>query len=76
MFCEVKTGDNLREANDSGTWRRGHQAAGEGGLQGEQLPLERKDCWGMCWSNDNPELFAIMEKTRMYARPPPSHAFE
>mmetsp|Transcript_25500 Transcript_25500/g.48224 ORF Transcript_25500/g.48224 Transcript_25500/m.48224 type:complete len:1215 (+) Transcript_25500:126-3770(+) len=42
------------------------EAAGEGGLQGEQLPLERKDCWGMCWSNDNPELFAIMEKTRMY----------
>eukprot|EP00238_Polyblepharides_amylifera_P008608 CAMPEP_0196598138 /NCGR_PEP_ID=MMETSP1081-20130531/94147_1 /TAXON_ID=36882 /ORGANISM="Pyramimonas amylifera, Strain CCMP720" /LENGTH=1154 /DNA_ID=CAMNT_0041923789 /DNA_START=199 /DNA_END=3663 /DNA_ORIENTATION=- len=39
---------------------------GEGSIQGEHLSLERKDTWGMCWSNDNPELFAIMEKTRMY----------
>jgi WD repeat-containing protein 35 len=38
----------------------------EDGTEGEHLPLERKDAWGMCWSNDNPELFAIMEKTRMY----------
>ena len=22
--------------------------------------------WGVKWSNDNPDLFAIMEKTRMY----------
>ncbi|XP_048354934.1 WD repeat-containing protein 35 isoform X1 [Sphaerodactylus townsendi] len=33
---------------------------------GEQLKLERKDVWGMKWAKDNPDLFAMMEKTRMY----------
>jgi len=33
---------------------------------GEHLPFERKDAWDMMWSQDNPELFTIMEKTRMY----------
>lgn len=28
--------------------------------------LERKDVWAMCWASDNPQLLAIMEKTRMY----------
>eukprot|EP00746_Dinoflagellata_sp_MGD_P003051 gnl/MRDRNA2_/MRDRNA2_105954_c0_seq1.p1 gnl/MRDRNA2_/MRDRNA2_105954_c0~~gnl/MRDRNA2_/MRDRNA2_105954_c0_seq1.p1 ORF type:complete len:1217 (-),score=242.16 gnl/MRDRNA2_/MRDRNA2_105954_c0_seq1:227-3877(-) len=38
---------------------------GEGAI-GEQLSFERKDVWNMCWASDNPDLFAIMEKTRMY----------
>mmetsp|Transcript_7812 Transcript_7812/g.27429 ORF Transcript_7812/g.27429 Transcript_7812/m.27429 type:complete len:1008 (-) Transcript_7812:93-3116(-) len=33
---------------------------------GEHLQFERKDAWDMCWADDNPELFAMMEKTRMY----------
>lgn len=33
---------------------------------GEQLKFERKDVWDMKWANDNPDLFAVMEKTRMY----------
>ncbi|MEE6476886.1 hypothetical protein FKM82_011258 [Ascaphus truei] len=33
---------------------------------GEQLKCERKDVWDMKWANDNPDLFAMMEKTRMY----------
>lgn len=33
---------------------------------GRQLELERKDVWNMRWASDNPDLFAIMEKTRMY----------
>ncbi|KAK3088211.1 hypothetical protein FSP39_016191 [Pinctada imbricata] len=33
---------------------------------GEQLKFERKDVWDMKWAEDNPELFAMMEKTRMY----------
>lgn len=33
---------------------------------GEQLSYERKDVWDMKWADDNPELFAMMEKTRMY----------
>jgi WD repeat-containing protein 35 len=33
---------------------------------GEHLSFERKDVWDMMWSDDNPELFAMMEKTRMY----------
>jgi len=33
---------------------------------GTQLDFERKDVWNMRWASDNPDLFAIMEKTRMY----------
>ncbi|XP_017600405.1 PREDICTED: WD repeat-containing protein 35, partial [Corvus brachyrhynchos] len=33
---------------------------------GEQLKLERRDVWDMKWAKDNPDLFAMMEKTRMY----------
>jgi len=33
---------------------------------GQQLEFERKDVWNMRWASDNPDLFAIMEKTRMY----------
>ena len=33
---------------------------------GQHLDFERKDTWDMMWSDDNPELFACMEKTRMY----------
>ena len=32
----------------------------------DSLLLERKDAWDMIWSNDDPNLFAIMEKNRMY----------
>lgn len=28
--------------------------------------IERKDVWAMAWAKDNPQLLAIMEKTRMY----------
>lgn len=28
--------------------------------------FERKDVWAMKWASDNPDLLAIMEKTRMY----------
>ncbi len=34
--------------------------------QKETLLLERKDVWDMIWSKDDPNLFAIMEKNRMY----------
>eukprot|EP01116_Phalansterium_solitarium_P021577 TRINITY_DN6773_c0_g1_i3.p1 TRINITY_DN6773_c0_g1~~TRINITY_DN6773_c0_g1_i3.p1 ORF type:complete len:1019 (-),score=496.25 TRINITY_DN6773_c0_g1_i3:92-3148(-) len=33
---------------------------------GAHLPFERKDVWDMKWSDDNPNLFSMMEKTRMY----------
>nr|XP_033792878.1 WD repeat-containing protein 35 isoform X3 [Geotrypetes seraphini] len=33
---------------------------------GQQLKFERRDVWDMKWANDNPDLFAMMEKTRMY----------
>ncbi|KAI0210975.1 WD repeat-containing protein 35 [Lamellibrachia satsuma] len=35
-------------------------------LIGQQLKFERKDVWDMKWAEDNSELFAMMEKTRMY----------
>lgn len=28
--------------------------------------FERKDAWDMLWAEDNPELFVVMEKARMY----------
>lgn len=28
--------------------------------------FQRRDVWTMKWASDNPELLAIMEKTRMY----------
>lgn len=33
---------------------------------GEPSRFERKDVWDMKWASDNPDLFAMMEKTRMY----------
>lgn len=33
---------------------------------GSMLKFERKDVWDMIWAEDNSELFAMMEKTRMY----------
>lgn len=41
-------------------------AAGVDNQIGKQLPLERKDVWDLCWADDNPNMFAMMEKTRMY----------
>jgi len=32
----------------------------------ELSKFERKDVWAMKWASDNPEMLAIMEKTRMY----------
>ncbi|XP_039278851.1 WD repeat-containing protein 35 [Nilaparvata lugens] len=37
-----------------------------GGGGGGATHLERKDVWAMVWASDNPQLLAIMEKTRMY----------
>jgi WD repeat-containing protein 35 len=37
-----------------------------GNTRGKHLSYERKDTWDMVWAEDNPELFAMMEKTRMY----------
>jgi len=44
------------------------EAANRRGLQviGEHLRFERKDAWDMRWADDNHDLIAIMEKTRMY----------
>lgn len=37
-----------------------------GDSSGDPSKFERKDVWDMKWANDNPDLFAMMEKTRMY----------
>lgn len=45
------------------------RASTDGGNQvspGDPSKFERKDVWDMKWANDNPDLFAMMEKTRMY----------
>ncbi|XP_049640768.1 WD repeat-containing protein 35 isoform X1 [Suncus etruscus] len=33
---------------------------------GQLIKTDRKDVWEMKWAKDNPDLFAMMEKTRMY----------
>ncbi|XP_053476198.1 WD repeat-containing protein 35 isoform X1 [Ictalurus furcatus] len=40
--------------------------AEDGASAGDPSKFERKDVWDMKWANDNPDLFAMMEKTRMY----------
>ncbi|XP_060781150.1 WD repeat-containing protein 35 [Neoarius graeffei] len=40
--------------------------AEEGASAEDPSKFERKDVWDMKWANDNPDLFAMMEKTRMY----------
>ncbi|KAJ3613075.1 hypothetical protein NHX12_019331 [Muraenolepis orangiensis] len=40
--------------------------ARDSGPTGDPSKFERKDVWDMKWANDNPDLFAMMEKTRMY----------
>jgi WD repeat-containing protein 35 len=43
-----------------------HPETGEISM-GAHIPgFERKDVWDMMWAEDNPELFAIMERTYMY----------
>ena len=44
------------------------QARQGGGGMGlaQRLSMERKEVWDFSWSDDNADLFAIMEKTRMY----------
>ncbi|KAK9804414.1 hypothetical protein WJX72_011599 [[Myrmecia] bisecta] len=37
-----------------------------GAAGGEHLAFERKDVWDVVWSSDDPALFAMMEKARMY----------
>lgn len=39
---------------------------GNKGTYGQLLSFERKDAWDLQWASDNPNLFAVMEKTRMY----------
>lgn len=34
--------------------------------QAKMLNFEKKDAWDMMWAEDNPELFVMMEKARMY----------
>lgn len=33
---------------------------------GELLDFEKKDCWFVKFSDDNPEHFTCMEKSRLY----------
>ncbi|XP_060515869.1 WD repeat-containing protein 35 isoform X2 [Cylas formicarius] len=42
------------------------EGSGKPSSSSEANKLERKDVWAMCWASDNPQLLAIMEKTRMY----------
>ncbi|TPX61518.1 hypothetical protein PhCBS80983_g01035 [Powellomyces hirtus] len=71
---ELNKQDTLRQGG-AGTSGEGVGAVGgmAGGMIdmrkseiGTLLNFERKDVWDFKWAEDNPERFAIMEKTRMY----------
>lgn len=32
----------------------------------QKLDVERKECWDMIWADDNPELYAVMQKENLY----------
>uniref|UniRef100_A0AAQ4R3S5 WD repeat domain 35 n=1 Tax=Gasterosteus aculeatus aculeatus TaxID=481459 RepID=A0AAQ4R3S5_GASAC len=49
------------EVRASADYSSGNQASA-----GDPSKFERKDVWDMKWAHDNPDLFAMMEKTRMY----------
>jgi hypothetical protein len=34
--------------------------------QAEKLEFERKDAWDVCWSDDDDDMFAVLEKAKMY----------
>jgi hypothetical protein len=34
-------------------------------VAGELMKFERRDVWDVLWSEDSPDLFAMMEKSRM-----------
>ncbi|KAJ3015471.1 WD repeat-containing protein 35 [Thoreauomyces humboldtii] len=57
------TGNSGSKAPGGLIGARSDAAKAEGG---GLLNFERKDVWDLKWSDDNAELFAIMEKTRMY----------
>ncbi|KAG5266079.1 hypothetical protein AALO_G00249550 [Alosa alosa] len=54
---------DLESRSSSGDGLAGEQATA---AAGDPSKFERKDVWDMKWANDNPDLFAMMEKTRMY----------
>lgn len=56
---------DLESRAASGDGLVGEQAAAAAS-SGDPSKFERKDVWDMKWANDNPDLFAMMEKTRMY----------
>ena len=58
---EEKSGDGLDLHS-----QHGFGSASAFAKTGRQLDFERKDAWDMVWAEDNPDLFAMMEKTRMY----------
>ena len=54
----------LLDVEPRGSTTDGNGASGS--ATGDPSKFERKDVWDMQWANDNPDLFAMMEKTRMY----------
>jgi len=60
-FFDLDSQSDRRGDAEDGKGDHGHITGG-----GEHLAFERKDAWDMIWAEDNPSLFAMMEKTRMY----------
>ena len=60
QFVELEAGSS------TGKFGAASAVSSKGGGGGGLLKFERKDVWDMKWAVDNPDLFAMMEKTRMY----------
>ena len=49
----------------AGTWMGGRDDV-RAEQQGARLNFERREVWDVRWADDTPELFAAMDRTRMY----------
>ena len=82
LNCDSTT---LAVISDSGAlalYRLHEDVIGFDPMPGDKLEFDRKDCWSIMWSEDIPDLFAVLEKARMYIfrglqpeEPKPSSAY-
>ena len=59
-------GMGFEEEAASSSSSSSRSAARGGGRKAPFTKIERKDVWAVMWAEDNPTMFAIMEKTKMY----------
>nr|XP_032817286.1 WD repeat-containing protein 35 isoform X1 [Petromyzon marinus] len=66
-ILDLEAGGSLMGSESGSDAGDGARATGAApGQPRDPIGFERKDVWDVRWAADNPDLFAMMEKTRMY----------